>query len=188
MPATNERTHGEPAALSQLMRGAPAQRSHRAPRPRTSDGGHDLVDRVMQWNPGSATYGVDGVHVRSEPGRGRRALARVVAAALVAPCLLVLGCGWYGAQAAGADELRREARADRFVHQTIDAIAAWSFESVVTLDGASLLENTTREHSDFRVDLAVTPARSGLLEVQAVLRDNRTSREMARFVTYRGRS
>ncbi len=147
----------------------------------------ELLDEVLRWKPGSAAYGVAGAQTNREPQRARRALGRVVAAVLLAPCLLVFGCGWYGAGAAGLDEMRREARADRLVHQTIDAIAAWSFDSVSAMDGASILEHASREHSDFRVDLAVTPNRSGLLEVQAVLRDNRTSREMARFVTYRGR-
>ena len=102
--------------------------------------------------------------------------------------LLAFGAGMMGSRYLDVEALKRSTRVDRLLARTLDGISAYSFEAISEMDGRSILEKTTTGNSDYRVDLAVTPARDGLLKIRAILLDNRTSREVTRVVTWRGRS
>ena len=126
---------------------------------------------------------------RPSPGRGRglEILAQVVVSVVFLTVGLAVGVGHYGANHLEVDEARRLANAEDLFEQTLRAIAAYSYEEVSLMDGSSFQDGPTPETSNFKVNLAVTPASSGFLKVDAILLDKATQREIRRFVTYRGR-
>ena len=70
----------------------------------------------------------------------------------------------------------------------MQALDAYSFESLHGMDGSAIHEAGSPESSDFEVELAVTPSASGMLRIEAVLRDTKTRRKLTQLVTYRGRT
>ncbi len=136
----------------------------------------------------SDAYGLVCPKQRCESGRGRRVLSEVLFSSLLFSAILAFGAGMCGARHIDTGSWRQAARANHLVDEAMDALAAYSFEAVSRLDGSCIHDHATAAASDYRVDLAVTPAAEGLLQIKAVLLDNRTSREITRFVTWRGRS
>ena len=120
-------------------------------------------------------------------GRGLEILAQVVISVVLLTGGLVVGAGHFGATYLKVDEARKLANAEDLFEQTLRAIAAYSYEEVSLMDGSSFQDGATPESSNFKVQLAVTPASSGFLKVDAILLDKATQREIRRFVTYRGR-
>ena len=114
-------------------------------------------------------------------------LAQVVISVVLLTVGLVVGAGYFGANYLKVDDARRLANAEDLFEQTLRAIAAYSYEEVSLMDGSSFQDGATPESSNFKVNLAVTPASSGFLKVDAILLDKETQREIRRFVTYRGR-
>lgn len=147
------------------------------------DSSHD----VNAWISSSGAYGAEPLRRQPQRGRGRAALVQVLLTVAVLTTALAHGAGRYGAAATNLSEMRRADRGQHLVHDTMEALAAYSFDTVSMMDGSSVMDKATPEASDFRVDLAVTPAADGMLTIKAVLKDNRTSRELSRLVTYRGR-
>lgn len=123
-----------------------------------------------------------------EAGRdpGGRKLRRVLLASLFTTVAFAAG-GLLGARWLGTDEVLRQERGAALVQETLSALGAFPFDQVAALDGSVLPENGDPERAELRVDLAVKPAKEGVLEITAKLMDNRTSRELSRQVTYRGR-
>ncbi len=135
----------------------------------------------------SAAYGQRPPHRASEEGRGRRVFSQVVFAMIACCALLTFGAGLLGSQYVDLEDLKRHTKVDSVLAKTLDGLSAYSFDSLAEMDGHSILENPHAGDSDYRVDLAVTPASNGLLKIRAILLDNRTSREVTRVVTWRGR-
>lgn len=117
---------------------------------------------------------------------GLRGLFEVVVAALMFT-LLLGASGEYGAMIVDVDADRREQRGDELVAATRDAISACSYESLAVLGGTWFTGTATPGASEFRIDLDVRRAENGKLRIQASLFDNRSSRVVSQFVTYRGR-
>ena len=155
----------------------------RAPQATKRGSSHD----VDAWISSSGAYGAEPLRRQPQRGRGGAALVQVLIMASVLTTGLAYGAGQYGASATNFSETRRAGRGQHLVHETMEALAAYSFDTVSMMDGSSVMDKATPESSDFRVDLAVTPAADGMLTIRAVLKDNRTSRELSRLVTYRGR-
>jgi hypothetical protein len=146
--------------------------------------GDDVVPELQPV--GSGVYGLRNV-LRTEPRRGRKVLGAVVAATFVFPALLALGFGTFGVQWFDQPGVHRAARADRFVQESLAAVAAFPFATVARFDGQAWHDQATPQTSDFRIELKVQPSSESLLQVDAVLKDARTSRELARHVTFRDR-
>jgi hypothetical protein len=146
--------------------------------------------RLCPTDPDTVVSTVYGVMPSPPAERGGelRMLFEVLLCTLLFPVLWFVGAGMLGAWFVDVDGHRRAARAELLVHDTTAAIAAYSFDAVKLLHGASFLDAGTRAESEFRVDLEVAPERQDLLRVQAVLRENASSREVGRVTTYRGRS
>ena len=84
----------------------------------------------------------------------------------------------------------RAEREATFVRDTEAAIRAWSFDALDGLNGRTFHSRATAAESEFRVELELVSAGhddSGV-RVRAVVRDNRTSEEISRIVTFRGRT
>ena len=124
---------------------------------------------------------------RSEKDRGRRVLGQVVLSMIFWCGLLAFGAGMMGSRYMDVESLKRSSKVDQLLARALDGISAYSFDAISEMDGHSILEKPTAEDSDYRVDLAVTPSSDGLLQIRAILLDNRTSREVMRVVTWRGR-
>ena len=146
-----------------------------------------LRDAAEPTTSASSTYGRVSPLRRSEIRRGRRVMLQVLGTIVACTALLGFGAGMLGAQWVDLSTISRSDRAEDLVAQTIDALAAYSFDTVSSMDGSSIHDHPSPEQSDYRVDLAVTPAANGLLQIRAVLLDIRTRREVTRFVTWRGR-
>jgi hypothetical protein len=136
----------------------------------------------------SSAYGLTPPFRVKEPGRGRRVLRDVVLFSLLFPAFLAFGAGQLGATQVDLDAWRRMARAEAIIGQTMDALAAYSFEAVSAMNGSSIGDGHLDGAAGYRVDLSVTPSPSGILQIQATVFDERTSRAVSRFVTWRGRS
>ena len=129
----------------------------------------------------------------AKPRRVRRAslglFLRALASTVMVTGLAVLG-GEYGGRVWDSGRLERAEREATFVRDTEAAIRAWSFDALDGLNGRTFHSRATAAESEFRVELELVSAGhddSGV-RVRAVVRDNRTSEEISRIVTFRGRT
>ena len=137
---------------------------------------------------GSGHYGSNPPQLRKEPDRGKKVLFLILAVAVIWTLLLAGVAGQYGADMWGALDTHKKNRAETMLKETVKALGAYSFENLPKMNGTSVHQASTPEHSDFKVEIAVTPSASGLLKVRAVLTDTKTRRKLTQMVTYRGRS
>ena len=136
----------------------------------------------------SGAYGLAPPRKREEKGRGFNVVLEVLLCAAVFCALLTFGAGLIASRHIDIESWLHAAKAQAMVDQTLDVLAAYSFETVSEMNGSSLHEYNAADLGDYRVDLAITPSTSGMLRIQATLFDTRTSRAVSRFVTWRGRS
>lgn len=115
------------------------------------------------------------------------ALARVLFWVLVIPSLVALVGGQLGCSYLPVEEAHRLARAEDLLVDTVNAVAAYPFDEVARMDGSAFQGGCEGRRSDFKVELAVTRASEDMLKVSAVLWDLRSSQEISRLITYRGR-
>ena len=125
--------------------------------------------------------------VRDEPSRGRKVLFQIVVAALVLMLGLAGLAGEYAAKHSRVLDEHRRGRAAKLLRETVESFDAYSFDHVSTLDGAAVHESGTPERSDYKVEIAVIPSGTGLLQIKAILRDSTTLQRITETVTYRGR-
>ena len=137
---------------------------------------------------GSGHYGSYPPLLRKEPDRGKKVLFLILAVAVIWTLALAGVAGQYGADLWGALETHKKNRAESMLKDTVKALNAYSFEMLSNMNGTSVHEASNPEQSDYKIEIAVTPSASGLLKIQAVLKDTKTRRKLTQMVTYRGRS
>ena len=137
---------------------------------------------------GSGHYGSKPPRFRREPDRGKKVLCEVLLVAFVLTLGLAGVGGQYAAENWNGLEAHRQDRASELLRETVQALDAYSFESLHGMDGSAIHETGSPETSDFKVELAITPLASGMLRIEAVLRDTKTRRKLNQMVTYRGRT
>jgi hypothetical protein len=122
-----------------------------------------------------------------EPGSGRRMLLGVAGSSFVLTVALALLGGPLATILGGAAEARRAARGAALVAQSIDAVAAFPYSSVRTLDGAVWNDAPTVEASEHRVELRVDSRSDGWLQVNGQVIECKSARVVKTFTTYRGK-
>ncbi len=134
----------------------------------------------------STAYGAVAPELREEPKRGWKVLGQVLAGVLFSAALLSFGAGQIGSGIVDVEQGRRDRRADHVVDETVQLLAALPYDDVAGMNGASLPDNESTGHTDFRAELSVTAVERGL-QVQVDLIDARTHELVREFVAWRGR-
>ena len=113
------------------------------------------------WEIGSGAYGRRGQPYVPDARDGHRALQGAILWAFLVPVLLVVGLGRFGPDLhPSLESMRHAERADDALAEAMEAVHAFSFEAVATMDGSTL-----RLGDGSEVRLAVTAASDGVLQV-----------------------
>ena len=161
--------------------------------PVVDDHGHPGRPGVEEPDPlvlrsASAHYGLKTPRIRKELDRGKKVFCEVVLVALASMLGLAGIAGQYAAEHSSALESYRRGRAHDLLHETVQALQSYPFDSLADFDGAAVHEADSPEHSEFKVEIAVTPSENGVLRITTVLRDTKTRQQITELVTYRGRT
>ncbi|MHC4918250.1 MAG: hypothetical protein ACYTKC_01530 [Planctomycetota bacterium] len=136
----------------------------------------------------SAHYGLKTPRIRKELDRGKKVFCEVVLMALASMLGLAGIAGQYAAEHSSALESYRRGRAHDLLHETVQALHSYPFDSLPEFHGSAIHEADSPEHSDFKVEIAVTASENGRLRITTVLRDTKTRQQITELVTYRGRT
>lgn len=85
------------------------------------------------------------------------------------------------------NDARRTTRAALFLETVMEDIAAQPYADLLVLDGNEIVDGDTAGQSSFSAELTVFQADVELIQVEAVLSDLRTGREIGRVSTLRAR-
>jgi Tfp pilus assembly protein PilV len=85
------------------------------------------------------------------------------------------------------NEAQRMNRAAMFLETVMEDVVAQPYANLWALDGNQLTDATTADTSNFTVSMTVFQAAANLFQVDAVLRDLRSGREVGRVTTLRAR-
>jgi Tfp pilus assembly protein PilV len=85
------------------------------------------------------------------------------------------------------NEAQRTNRAAMFLETVMEDVVAQPYANLLALDGNQLTDATTADTSNFRVGMTVFQAAADLIQVDAVLTDLRSGREVGRVTTLRAR-
>jgi Tfp pilus assembly protein PilV len=85
------------------------------------------------------------------------------------------------------NEAQRMNRAAMFLETVMEDVVAQPYANLLALDGNQLTDATTADTSNFTVSMTVFQAAANLIQVDAVLRDLRSGREVGRVTTLRAR-
>lgn len=85
------------------------------------------------------------------------------------------------------NDARRTGRAALFLETVMEDVAAQPYADLLALDGNQIADGDTAAESSFRATLTVFQSAVDLIQVEAVLADARTGREMGRVTTLRSR-
>ena len=123
---------------------------------------------------------------------GRReleAIARIAAGALA--CILFLGlvAGGLGAKLIDLEALSAARRVDALIASATESVAAYSYDDLAKMDGATLTRDLLSARHRLQVDLNVAPdiARGGL-QIEAIVFDSRLRQALTSVVIWRANS
>ena len=85
------------------------------------------------------------------------------------------------------NDAQRMDRASIFLETVMEDLAAQPYANLLAFDGNHLTDRATAAQSMYGVDLTVFQSAVDLVQIQAVLRDERTGRELGRATTLRSR-
>lgn len=85
------------------------------------------------------------------------------------------------------NDAQRMNRASIFLETVMEDLAGQPYANLLAFDGNRINERATAAASMYAVELTVFQAAVDLVQVQAVLRDQRTNRELGRATTLRSR-
>ena len=85
------------------------------------------------------------------------------------------------------NDAQRMDRASIFLETVMEDLAAQPYANLLAFDGNHFTDRATAATSMYGVDVTVFQAAVDLVQVQAVLRDERTGRELGRATTLRSR-
>ena len=130
------------------------------------------------------------ISLRRRGARKRRAgltiLETTIAMAILFTALLA-SAQTMATSIAAVNDAERMNRAAIFLETVMEDLAAQPFGNLLAFDGNRLNERDTAAASLYAIDLTVFQAAVDLVQIQAVLRDQRTGRELGRATTQRCR-
>jgi len=112
---------------------------------------------------------------------------RVVATTAIVASALVFGIGLLGSRLVDLDAGRATSRVESVVAQTMDLIAASTFEEIERLHGTTLPATACGGAPTWRIEFAVSSQSTGC-RVDATVVNTETRAALRQFVAWRGRS
>ena len=112
---------------------------------------------------------------------------RVVATTAIVASALVFGIGLLGSRLVDLDAGRATSRVESVVAQTMDLIAASTFEEIERLHGTALPATACGGAPTWRIEFAVSSQSTGC-RVDATVVNTETRAALRQFVAWRGRS
>ena len=126
--------------------------------------------------------------VRRELDRGKTVLCEVLLVAVMMMLGLAGVAGQFVSDRWTTTHSYRQSLAQELLHETVQAVHAYSFDAVASLHGTVVHDSGNPRYSDFKVEIAVTPSKGDKLCIKTVLRDTKTLGKITELVTYRERS
>ncbi len=153
--------------------------------PGAAPGADPAIPKQVALAPASAHYGSKVPRVRRELDRGKTVLCEVLLIAVM--MMLGLGgiAGQYVANRWDTTHAYRRSLARELLQETVAAVEAFSFRDLGRLQGAVISDTGNPHHSDFEVEITVTPSKDGRLCIKASLREAKTLGPIAERVIYR---
>jgi hypothetical protein len=139
----------------------------------------------LAFAPASAHYGSKVPWIRRELDRGKTVLCEVLLISVM--MVLVLGgiAGQYVVNRWDTTHAYRQSMAQQLLHETVEAVEALSFGDLGRLHGVVVSDTGNPQHSDFEVEITVTPSKDGKLCIKTSLRETRTLGLIDERVIYR---
>ena len=107
-----------------------------------------------------------------------------ISMAVIATLMLAASAGFYSSLSA-VGHARKMTSSSIFLETTMEDLSAQPYESVLALNGAQFFSGTDANDSQYRIDLATFLIDIRLLQVQAVVLDLGTDREVCRLSSLR---
>lgn len=156
---------------------------------------------VLRWNDPLAEGGLGGgrgMGMRHQAGaRGRRThrrperrgltLLEVTIALTIVATVLMVSVGAFGSSIKAVNSAQRRSRATVFLQTIMEDVSAQPYDNLLAFNGNRFMDQATAARSNYAVDLSVFVVSLDLEQVQGVLTDLRTNREIGRVTTLRSR-
>lgn len=112
-------------------------------------------------------------------------IVEVTIALAIVTTVLTASAGAFLSNISTARTAQSISRATVFLETVMQDLSAQAYEDLPAFNGDRVFDDATEAASDYSVRLAVFEAGVGLLQVQAVLTDLGTDRELGRLTTFR---
>lgn len=140
----------------------------------------------MTFTPTSAHYGRRPPAVRKEVDRGKTVLCEVLLVAVMMVLGLAGVAGQFVTDRWTTTHTYRQSLAQDLLQEAVQAVHAYSFDALESLDGSTVHDSGDPESSNFAVEIAVSATNDDKkLCVNTVLLDTRTRVKIAETVIYR---
>ena len=113
-------------------------------------------------------------------------LEATIALAVVST-VLIASAGAFSSSLSSVNSSQRRSRGMVFLQTVMENLGAQSYDNLLAFNGNRIYDQATLGASTFYVDVTVFTAATDLDQVQTVLRDMRTNREIGRVTTLRSK-
>ena len=111
-----------------------------------------------------------------------------VTIALTIVCtILVAAAGGFWTSISAVKTAQKTSRATVFLETVMEDLSAQPYDSLLAFNGNRIYDQAAAANASYSVDLTVFLAAVDLEQIQAILTDLRTNREVARLTTLRSR-
>ena len=133
----------------------------------------------------------------SAPWRGKRARTQGRSAGItvleatialsVVSTVLIASAGAFSSSLSSVTSSQRRTRGTVFLQTVMENLGAQPYDNLLSFNGNRVYDQNTLAVSNYYVDVTVFNAATDLEQVQTVLRDKRTDREIGRVTTLRSK-
>jgi Tfp pilus assembly protein PilV len=117
---------------------------------------------------------------------GITVLEATIALAVVST-VLIASAGAFSSSLSSVTSSQRRSRGTVFLQTVMENLTAQPYDNLLTFNGNRIYDQNTMGASNYYVDVTVFTAATDLEQVQTVLRDMRTNREIGRVTTLRSK-
>jgi Tfp pilus assembly protein PilV len=125
--------------------------------------------------------------MRRPQGRAGLTVLEVTIAFSIVCTVLMASAGAFSSSYMAVRNAQSRSRGTVFAETVMEDLAAQPYDSLLAFSGNRMYDGPTVARSNYSVDLTVFLTAVDLLQVQAVLKDVRTNREIGRLTTLRTR-
>lgn len=126
------------------------------------------------------------IRQRKKRNQGITLVEVIISAALLAILFLALASS-FGMNLKSVSTAKDMVQATLFLETTMQSLSAQSYDNLLAMNGNQFYSRTDATDSKYRIDLAVFTSQVDLLQVRAVLSDNKRNMELSRIMTNRSR-